>query len=325
MNARPADRLAIALAQLNPTVGDVAGNTEKVRARARPPPRMGADLVIVSRAVHRRLSARGSGAEAGVPGRLPRGGRGAGARDRRRRPGAARRHAVGRGRQALQRLCCCSTAARSRPLRFKVDLPNYGVFDEKRVFAPGPLPGPVIFKGVRIGIPVCEDIWQAGRGRVHRGDRRRNPAGAERLAVLARQDRDVASTSRCRAWSRAACRSSISTWSADRTNWCSTARRSRSTPTARSRSSFRRSRETVVADALGARATARGVARGALRRRCSRRATRRDYAACVLGPARLRRQERLQGRGVRPVGRHRLARCAPRWRSTRWARIACAP
>ena len=44
-------------------------------------------------------------------------------------------------------------------LRFKVDLPNYGVFDEKRVFAPGPLPGPVSFRGVRIGLPVCEDIW----------------------------------------------------------------------------------------------------------------------------------------------------------------------
>ena len=46
-------------------------------------------------------------------------------------------------------------------LRFKHDLPNYGVFDEKRVFTPGPLPGPVNFKGVRIGIPICEDIWQA--------------------------------------------------------------------------------------------------------------------------------------------------------------------
>jgi NAD+ synthase len=44
-------------------------------------------------------------------------------------------------------------------VRFKVDLPNYGVFDEKRVFAPGPLPGPVVIRGVRIGIPVCEDIW----------------------------------------------------------------------------------------------------------------------------------------------------------------------
>ena len=44
-------------------------------------------------------------------------------------------------------------------LRFKVDLPNYGVFDEKRVFAPGPMPGPILVKGVRIGIPICEDIW----------------------------------------------------------------------------------------------------------------------------------------------------------------------
>ncbi len=46
-----------------------------------------------------------------------------------------------------------------RTLRFKVDLPNYGVFDEKRVFAAGPMPGPVSFKGMRLGIPVCEDIW----------------------------------------------------------------------------------------------------------------------------------------------------------------------
>ena len=53
----------------------------------------------------------------------------------------------------------CSRAASIEALRFKVDLPNYGVFDEKRVFAPGPLPGPILFKGVRIGIPICEDIW----------------------------------------------------------------------------------------------------------------------------------------------------------------------
>jgi NAD+ synthase len=44
-------------------------------------------------------------------------------------------------------------------VRFKVDLPNYGVFDEKRVFATGPMPGPVNFRGVRLGLPICEDIW----------------------------------------------------------------------------------------------------------------------------------------------------------------------
>jgi NAD+ synthase len=44
-------------------------------------------------------------------------------------------------------------------VRFKWDLPNYGVFDEKRVFAQGPMPGPMDFKGVRIGAPICEDMW----------------------------------------------------------------------------------------------------------------------------------------------------------------------
>ncbi|HEX6072351.1 MAG TPA: NAD+ synthase [Sphingomicrobium sp.] len=39
-------------------------------------------------------------------------------------------------------------------------LPNYGTFDEKRVFAPGPLPEPIEFRGVKIGLPICEDIWQ---------------------------------------------------------------------------------------------------------------------------------------------------------------------
>ncbi len=43
--------------------------------------------------------------------------------------------------------------------RYKVDLPNYGVFDDKRVFSPGPMPGPLVFRGVRIGVPICEDVW----------------------------------------------------------------------------------------------------------------------------------------------------------------------
>ncbi|MFN3371729.1 MAG: NAD+ synthase [Sphingomonadaceae bacterium] len=44
-------------------------------------------------------------------------------------------------------------------VRVKHDLPNYGVFDEKRVFVPGPLPEPVEFRGVRLGLPICEDMW----------------------------------------------------------------------------------------------------------------------------------------------------------------------
>ena len=43
--------------------------------------------------------------------------------------------------------------------RFKHELPNYGTFDEMRLFAPGPLPEPIIFRGTMIGVPICEDIW----------------------------------------------------------------------------------------------------------------------------------------------------------------------
>jgi NAD+ synthase len=42
----------------------------------------------------------------------------------------------------------------------KHELPNYGTFDEKRIFASGPLPEPIEFNGVKIGVPICEDIWQ---------------------------------------------------------------------------------------------------------------------------------------------------------------------
>jgi len=53
----------------------------------------------------------------------------------------------------------------------KHELPNYGTFDEKRIFVPGPLPDPIDFRGVKLGVPICEDIWLgavcahlAGRG-----------------------------------------------------------------------------------------------------------------------------------------------------------------
>jgi len=43
--------------------------------------------------------------------------------------------------------------------RAKHELPNYGVFDDKRVFDAGPAPGPVVFRGHRIGLMICEDWW----------------------------------------------------------------------------------------------------------------------------------------------------------------------
>jgi NAD+ synthase len=43
--------------------------------------------------------------------------------------------------------------------RAKHELPNYGVFDDKRVFDPGPAPGPVVFRSFRLGLMICEDWW----------------------------------------------------------------------------------------------------------------------------------------------------------------------
>ncbi len=81
---------------------------------------------------------------------------------------------------------------------FKVDLPNYGVFDEKRVFEPGP--GAKIFevKGIKLGVPVCEDIWGPipcaelkAQGAeilvVPNGSPYRRTADDERLAVVGRR------------------------------------------------------------------------------------------------------------------------------------------
>ncbi len=46
-----------------------------------------------------------------------------------------------------------------REVRYKVELPNYGTFDEKRLFTSGPLPEPIDFRGCKIGLPICEDVW----------------------------------------------------------------------------------------------------------------------------------------------------------------------
>ena len=158
MSTRPPDELAIACAQLNSTVGDIAGNAEKVRFARAEAARQGADLVVFP--------------ELFIAGYPP--------EDLVLKPAfqAACRSAIealaretasggpallvgtpwvdgGKLYNAVALLDGGAIAA----LRFKVDLPNYGVFDEKRVFAPGPLPGPVNFRGVRLGVPICEDIW----------------------------------------------------------------------------------------------------------------------------------------------------------------------
>ena len=159
MKPRPTDRLVIALAQLNPVVGDVALNAHKASRILAEAGRAGADLVMFP--------------ELYIGGYPP--------EDLVLKPGyqAACRMAVENlaretaggpavlmgspwvedGR--LYNAYLLLHAGRIEAVRYKVDLPNYGVFDEKRVFASGPMPGPIVVNGVRIGIPICEDIWGA--------------------------------------------------------------------------------------------------------------------------------------------------------------------
>jgi len=149
------DRFRIALAQLNPCMGDIAGNLAK--ARAARAAAGDADVILFSElfitgyppedlVLKRALqdeareavqafakeTASGPAVLIGTPWREG-----------------------GKLYNAVAFLDKGRVAART----FKHDLPNYGVFDEKRVFAAGPLTGPLEVRGVRIGVPICEDIW----------------------------------------------------------------------------------------------------------------------------------------------------------------------
>ena len=156
---RKLDVLRIAVAQLNPTVGDIAGNLAKAREARADAARHGADLVLftelflagyppedlvlkpaflaacekAARDFAEDTADGGPGVIIGTP--------------LKRKSGVHNSVVVADGGKVIAE-------------RFKVDLPNYGEFDEKRVFQAGPdLPGPVNFRGVRLGIPICEDIW----------------------------------------------------------------------------------------------------------------------------------------------------------------------
>ena len=145
------------------------------------------------RAIHRRLPAGRSGAQAGVPVRLPRRRRDTGARDRRRRAGRSDRYALGRGRQALQRLCAARRRARrGHPLQGQpAELRR--IRRKARVRAgtgagPGELPRraarPADLRGYLDRLGRLRE-----RGRMPGRDRGRTPHRAQRLALLARQGR----------------------------------------------------------------------------------------------------------------------------------------
>jgi NAD+ synthase len=152
------DRLSITLAQMNQTVGDIPGNAQAMlaaRSRAAAeradlivfpelqligyPPE---DLVLKPALIERaaaELEALAKATADGGPAMLV--------------------GSVFVVDGALHNGVALLDQGKVAAVRLKHELPNYGTFDEVRLFQPGPLPEPVLFKGVRIGLPICEDIW----------------------------------------------------------------------------------------------------------------------------------------------------------------------
>jgi NAD+ synthase len=172
------EQLTIALAQINPTVGDIAGNLAKLGALRDEAAAKGADLIVASEMVvsgyppddlvlkptfqqavmdsiaeFAKTTKGGPALIVGAPWRDGMGRDGVG-RDGVGRDGGAA-NSAGELRNAALFLCDGAIQA----VRYKWDLPNYGVFDEKRVFQPGPLPDVIGFRGLRLGVMICEDMW----------------------------------------------------------------------------------------------------------------------------------------------------------------------
>jgi len=155
-----ADRFRLTLAQLNPTVGDIAGNAEKARAAWGQARAAGADLVAftemfllgyqpqdlvmkpaVERACAEALAALAAASADGPAIAI----------------GSPWRDETGRLFNAY--FVLAGGAVTARVLKHK--LPNETVFDEVRLYEPGPISGPYRIGPVRIGSPVCEDAWSA--------------------------------------------------------------------------------------------------------------------------------------------------------------------
>lgn len=152
------DTLVITLVQLNQSVGDFAGNAAAMLAAREKARAEGADLVLfpeqqligypaedlvlkpafaerAAAELEKLAAATADGGPAMLVGSILREG------------------------DAVFNIVALLDGGRIAAVRKKHELPNYGTFDEKRIFVPGPLPDPVEFRGIKLGLPICEDGW----------------------------------------------------------------------------------------------------------------------------------------------------------------------
>ncbi len=152
------NRFSIALAQLNPVLGDFRTNLIRARKARAAAAGSGADLILFSELFicgyppeDLVLKPAFQDEAMAAVGEL--------AKDTADGGPAVLVGTPWRKDGALYNAVALLDAGMIQMLTLKNNLPNYGVFDEKRVFAPGPMPGPLNVRGIRIGVPVCEDIW----------------------------------------------------------------------------------------------------------------------------------------------------------------------
>ena len=157
-------RLSIAICQIAPIVGDIAGNKAKILAARAEAAKAGADLAVFcelvvcgyppedlvqkpafQRACREAVEALAEATSDGGPAMI-----------------------IGspwRDGAALYNAAILLEGGAIKAVRYKVRLPNYGVFDEPRRFTPGSdFPQPTDFKGAKLGLMVCEDMWLPGAG-----------------------------------------------------------------------------------------------------------------------------------------------------------------
>ena len=169
------EALAVGLAQVNPVVGDIDGNVERIRAMRRAAG--GEDLLVFGELTLAGYPPEDLVLKRAFQDRIEQATRALAADTADGGP-ALLIGAPWRWRGGLYNAALLLDRGDITAARLKHDLPNYGVFDEKRVFASGPLPDPVEFRGARLGVMICEDMW-APTVAGHLRER-----GAELLVVL---------------------------------------------------------------------------------------------------------------------------------------------
>lgn len=153
-----AETLKIALAQLNPHEGALTANAALIRKARAEAARLGADLVVTPEfsiagyppedLVRKPAFLAACEAEiASLAAETADGG-----------PGLVVGGPWREGEKVYNALFLLE-AGQIAARRAKHELPNYGVFDDKRVFDAGPAPGPIPFRGFRLGLMICEDWW----------------------------------------------------------------------------------------------------------------------------------------------------------------------